>query len=109
MILGPHTITRLRATVTGEDANGNPVLTWPTTGPTVTGCSVQPVQGNEVTVGRETVVTRWQLYAPATADITATDRVIHAGDTYEVDGEVQTWDFVALPHKTATLRLGENL
>ncbi len=112
MILGSHTITVLRATST-EDAYGNQTPTWPTTGTTVTGCSVQPdtqsLRISEVTVGRQTVVSRWQMYAPIGTDIIATDRVVHDGDTYEVDGEVQTWDHVALPHKFARLRRGENL
>jgi hypothetical protein len=65
---------------------------------------VQPVVGAENTVGRDTIVSRWQLFAPADADLTATDRVEFNGDTYEVDGEVQRWDFPPLSHLTALLR-----
>ena len=106
MILGYHTVTVLRATST-EDAYGNQTPSWATATPTtIGGCSVQPVQGDEQTVGRETVVSRWRLFAPPTADVQATDRVIHDADVYEVDGEVQRWDFPPMSHLTCLLRRG---
>lgn len=106
MKLGPHTVTVLRAT-SADDDYGNPTSNWNTAGETtVSGCSVQPVQGDEETVGRDTIVSRWRLYAPADADLKGSDRVRYAGDTYEVDGEVQRWDFPPLSHVTALLRRG---
>lgn len=103
-VLGVHTITVLRATAV-EDDYGNPINQWGSaTSTTVPGCSVQPVQGAEQTVGQETVVSRWQLFAPVGTPLVATDRVIYAGNTYEVDGEVQAWDFDPLSHLVALLR-----
>jgi hypothetical protein len=103
---GDHVVTILRATTT-EDPYGNPVRDWDAATQTqVTGCSVQPVQGDEVTVGRDTVVSRWRLYAPDGTDLLASDRVRFEGDVYEVDGEVQRWDFPPLSHVTALLRRG---
>jgi hypothetical protein len=104
VILGSHTITVRRASST-DDAYGNPERNWASASSvTVSGCSVQPVVGAENTVGRDTIVSRWQLFAPTGTDLTATDRVEFAGDTYEVDGEVQRWDFPPLSHVTALLR-----
>jgi hypothetical protein len=68
---------------------------------------VQPVLGAENTVGRDTIVSRWQLFAPDGTDLLATDRVEFQGATYEVDGEPQRWDFPPLSHVTALLRRGD--
>lgn len=104
-MLGPHTVTVLRAAPGAVDDYGNPVTHWESASQTnVSGCSMQPVEGDEFTTGRDTVVSRWRLYAPVRAHLTATDRVRYAGDVYEVDGEVQRWDFPDAPHLTALLR-----
>lgn len=106
MILGSHTVTVRRATVT-EDDYGNPVRNWATaTSTPVAGCSVQPVIGDEVTVGRDTIVSRWKLYAPDETDLIASDRVEFDGSAYDVDGEVQRWDFPPMSHLTALLTKG---
>lgn len=107
--LGVHTVTVLRATTT-EDDYGNPVRNWGSaTQTTVAGCSVQPVQSmgmdpGEVTVNRQTTISRWRLYAPDGTDVQSTDRVRWDGDVYDVDGEPQRWDFPPLSHVTALLR-----
>lgn len=104
MILGPHTVTVLRAETT-EDEYGNPVRGWDAAGETeVRGCSVQPELGPEVTVGRDTIVPRWRLYAPDGTDLLGSDRVRFDGNTYEVDGEPQRWDFPPLSHIVALLQ-----
>lgn len=104
MTLGSHTITILRATVT-EDRFGNESRSWGTAAQTsVRGCSVQPLDGPEQTVGRDTVVPRWKLFAPAGTDLLASDRVRFNGDDYEVDGAPQVWDFEPLGHVVAFLR-----
>jgi len=106
MRLGPHTVTIRRATTT-EDAYGNPTRNWATaTATVVPGCSVQPVEGDEQTVGRDTVVSRWRLFAPDGTDLLASDRVEHGGQTYEVDSEVGRWDFPPMSHLSALLRRG---
>ncbi len=104
MSIGPHTITVRRATV-ADDALGNETRQWGTaTSTVVPGCYVYPVRGDEQTVGRQTVVSRWGLVAELTTDLEATDRVEWDGDTYDVDTEVQRWDDSALPSLTALLR-----
>lgn len=106
MSLGSHTVTVRRATTT-EDAYGNPVRNWATASSvTVPGCSVQPVTGDEVTVGRDTVVPRWRLFAPDGTDVLASDRVDWQGGSYDVDGEPQRWDFPPLSYVEALLRKG---
>jgi hypothetical protein len=107
--LGPHTVTVTHRPAATTDSFGNPYYDWSTATTTdVTGCSVQPVPAREVIVGRETVVSRWQVWAPSTATVEATDRVVYSGDTYDIDGEVQAWDFPVLPHKTFLLRRSES-
>ncbi len=109
MILGPHTVTIRRATVT-EDTYGNDTRNWATApSVSVSGCSVQPVIGGEALVGRDTVVSRWNLFAPDGTDLLATDRVDWSGTSYEVDGEVQRWGFPPMSHITALLRKGATL
>lgn len=104
MRLGPHTIVVLRASTAGDDY-GNSAPDWATAAETtVEGCSVQPQIGLENTVGRDTVVPRWTLYAPDDADLLATDRVRFDGDDYEVDGEPQRWEFPPLAHLVALLQ-----
>jgi len=108
MILGPHTITIRRAT-TADDGYGNAEPDWDNaTATAVPGCSVQPLAGTELLQGRDTVVTRWTVWAPPETDLVATDRVEWAGETYDVDGDVQRWDFPPLSHLVALLRRGEN-
>lgn len=106
MSLGAHTITVLRAPVV-EDAYGNETRDWSAATTTaVTGCSVQPQVGGESTIGRQTIVSRWQLFAPFETDLLATDRVRWQGVDYEVDSEVQRWDFPPMSHLVALLRKG---
>jgi hypothetical protein len=106
MILGSHSVVVRRASLDDtSDPYGNADRDWSTaTSHQVDNCSVQPQEGREETVGRETVVSRWRIYAPDGTDLLATDRVEWDGDLYEVDGEVQRWDFPPLSHITAMLR-----
>lgn len=66
-------------------------------------CSVQPVQGNELTFNRDTVITRWQLWGPADMPVTAYDRIQHRGDVYEVDGDIMRWS-APLAHVTFLMK-----
>lgn len=105
MRLGQHTVTVVHPTGTTDDGYGNAEPDWAgASRTTVAGCSVQPIVGAEETIGRETVVSRWELFAPDSAALLATDRVEWDGDTYDVDGEVQRWDFPPLSHLVALLR-----
>lgn len=102
MILGPHTVTRMRGTVT-VDSYHNVDVDW-TTPETVDvpGCSFQPGTGTTVLLDREAEMTTAMLWAPIDADIVATDRISYAGSTWNISG-VQRWDFPPLAHLVVML------
>jgi hypothetical protein len=105
----PHTVTVLTPPAPTEDDFGNPVIDWDDASETVEDLwSVQPLEGDEVTLNRETVVSRWTARRRGTSALTATSRAVYAGDTYEVDGEVQRWDFEPLAHVVALLKRSES-
>ena len=58
---------------------------------TVTGCSIQPLTGAEILANRNAVQAQWRVYAPAGADVEATDHVAFGGHDYEVVGEPLRW------------------
>ena len=108
-MLGPHTITVVRAATTASDYGNRPVLDWSNTTDTdVPGCSVQPAPGSMTTVDRDSFITRMQAYVPASADLRSTDRVVFNGDTYDVDGDVLRWDFPGLAHQVVNLRRSQD-
>jgi head-tail adaptor len=93
----PHTITVLTAGQT-TDAYGNTVADWSAATsrqvsayvrPTST--SVRPAGDEYVDVGRDVVQVAWQVHTND-LNITALQRVIHAGITYEIDGKPLVWD-----------------
>ena len=103
------TVTVVRAPVV-VDRYGAEVRDWANATRTLLeGCRVQPLDssgGQIIEPRRDAVVTRWRLFAPAGADLVATDRVEWQGGTYEVDGDVQRWSSPtgALAHVEALLR-----
>lgn len=104
MRLGREVTHILRAPST-EDAFGNPVPDW--TAPTrirVENSNLQPVVGDEETVGRDTVVTRWRYFAPYDTDLRSSDRIEHLDIDYEVDGDVQRWGSGARGYVSALLQ-----
>lgn len=90
--LGTQKIDIIRPGTT-IDPYGNTIPDWATAVTRfVSGCQVQPFVGDETrTAGRDTVTTAWQLFAPASVDLSPLDRVVHDGLTYEVDGEISRW------------------
>lgn len=107
--LGPHTVTVLRAPLVAGDYGNRTTPDWENPVATeVPGCSVQPAPASEFTVDRDTFLTRWVAYLPASADVRATDRIAWAGDTYDVDGDVLRWEFGALSHQVINLRRSED-
>lgn len=89
--------TRLRGvTVTGDYGN-NAALDWAegTLAKVDMACEMQPlpprITGAEDVVQQDRTVTRWNLFLPPGADMTAKDRWRFNGVDYEVDGEVQSW------------------
>jgi hypothetical protein len=98
-----QTITVIRPAWT--DDHGTSVPDWNDASEhTITGCSLQPVAAVEQVLNRDAVTTTWQLFAPASADVTATDRVrAPDGAVYEVTGAVRVWDTGVLDHVDAML------
>jgi hypothetical protein len=57
----------------------------------IRGCSVQPSVYPEYDRDREAVTIGWKLYAPTSAGLLASDRIVSDGLTYEIEGEPLTW------------------
>lgn len=109
MILGPHTIAVLRAPMVPGDYGSGTTPDWSQAASrAVSGCSVQPAPSDEFTVDRDTFITRWQVFAPADADVRPTDRIEWNNDTYEVDGDVLRWEFGDLAHLVIHLQRSED-
>jgi hypothetical protein len=86
-----QTVLRLRGSQV-TDSHASTYTNWDSPATlTISGCSVQPVTGDEYNLGRESVTSRWNLYAPPGADLRSSDRIRHDGVDYEIDGSVQKW------------------
>lgn len=89
-----ETVTRLRATSSLDPySNEQSSADWTTPDElTIDGCAFDPGGSTEpVEVGRTSVETSPTVYAPTDADITAADRVIVRGRTWQVDGDPAQW------------------
>lgn len=73
----------------------------------VTGCSVQPGDGAELTANRQSTEALWTVYAPASIDVRSTDAVRWRGDLYAVDGQPARWSSPTggLDHVVVKLKL----
>lgn len=89
-----QTVTRIRATVGGEDDYGNPTAGTPES-TAITGVSLQPLLGTPTTEASgadyDRTITRWKLFAPPGTDLQTTDRIVQGSLDLEVDGEPVTW------------------
>lgn len=84
-------VTVLRAPLVDADYN-NQEYDWPNATETeVAGCRVQPERGSDYTIDRDAVETRWRLFGPDGMDIRDTDRIMHQGVTYDIEGSVERW------------------
>lgn len=106
--LATDTVTRLRG-ATATNGYGDAAIDWSQTPAelAITGCSVQPVPGQEVLDGRDAVVSRWQWFGPYDADVRSNDRIRHGGVVYDIDGSVEKWKDPTgsgLDHAAALLR-----
>lgn len=107
MILGPHTITRLRAQVVIDPYSGtDDRLDWDSPDElTVGGCSVQPAAAQPILRDmREGVVVDLLVWAPLDSDITERDRVRYDGEDYAVSDTIQRWEFAGLGHLVIPLQ-----
>ena len=88
--LQTDTIERLRGARVSSGYGDDQVADWanPET-VVIRGCSVQPASGPEYVVDRESIVSRWELYAPYGTDLRGGDRVRWQGVTYDIDGAPQ--------------------
>lgn len=95
-----QTVTVLKPAWVAE--RGNQIPDWDyATKATVTGCRLQPAQGDEVHfsgssstdggTARDAVITRFKLFGPPGMDVSALDRVTFRGRTFEVEGPPQHW------------------
>lgn len=58
----------------------------------IPGCAFNPGGSSEpLEVGRESVITRPEVYAPAGSDILAGDKLVVRGEVYEVEGQPASW------------------
>lgn len=96
----PHTITIKRAPLV-SDGKGNMIRDWPNAASTTARAWVQPVSSDEQNLNQDRVVSRWKVFLEPSADMVATDRFVHAGTTFQVDGEVQLWDTGTAHHYEA--------
>lgn len=85
-------VTRLRAT-TAENRYGDKARQWANPDRLdITGCLVAPrTEGEDTANGREGVIVGLTVYAPAGADVLATDRVEIAGIVHTVEGQPGDW------------------
>lgn len=108
--LASETVIRLRGTGVA-DAHANTVVDFTSPAQSaIAGCSVQPMQGDESLLGRDSVTSRWQWFGPPDADVRSDDRIRYRGKDYEVDGSVQDWvdpTGAGLDHRFAYLKLVE--
>lgn len=91
---GPTTVTLLRAGPPGQDGYGNDVLTE--TSVAVPGCVVWPSaasSSDELTAGRDTVITGLTVLAPPGTAVAPVDRVQVPGydGTFDVVGQPADW------------------
>jgi hypothetical protein len=87
-----ETVTLIRRTRTGTDADGNDV--WTDTPVVVPRCAVWPRTAVETLAGgrQDTSIVGLSLLAPPGTVIAVTDRITARGLTWEVDGEPGVWD-----------------
>lgn len=79
----PHEGQRRRPTLS-EDASGNDVYTYPSSGPATRGWAQQR-STTELVGGRETVVTQWWWFTND-PDWLPLDRLVWDGSSFDVDG-----------------------
>lgn len=108
-MLGPHTITVLNPGTKASDYGNATVEDWERPmSITVDGCSVQPGMAVEYTIDRDNTLDRWTVWVPGIdVPLTSKSRVRWRGQTYDVDGDPQVWDFPPVPHMVANLRRSE--
>jgi len=80
-------VARLRASLISA-GYGNQAPDWANATSTSYPAAVGPLSSVEDVVDQQQTTTRLRLILPASADVAAADRIVWAGQTYEIDGEV---------------------
>lgn len=88
-----ETVTRQRATQVSDPYSGETGPSWSNPSEVdIEGCAFDPGGSSEaLDLARNVITTQPTVYAPVGADITAADRLVVRGVTYEVDGDVAVW------------------
>lgn len=83
--------TRLRGVAVAGDYGNPDSVDWTegTLGKLDLPCEMQPESSDEDIVQQQRTTSRWRLFLPAGADMTARDRWRFFGVDYEVDGDVE--------------------
>lgn len=68
-----------------------PVLDWSSPETRTYPAEIQPLASQEFVSDEQRVEGRWWVYLPPVADVLPTDRIVHHGLVYEVDGEPEIW------------------
>jgi hypothetical protein len=98
----PHAGQRRRPTLS-QDASGNDVYTYPTSGPDVPGW-FQQRSTTEFVGGRQTVSTQWWFFCND-QDFGPLDRIAWGADVFEVDGHPKpVWSPDGFHHLEIPLR-----
>lgn len=89
-----ETVTRIREVPGGTDPYGDPIE-GTVEEVEISGCALAPrdtaAEGEEHSYQRDTAVWRYDLYAPAGADIQREDTIRARGHRYEVAGFAHDW------------------
>lgn len=102
------TVTRERATLV-DDGHGNLAESWDSPDTVeIVGCSVQPGASTENLQNRDTTLIAYTVYAPADADVVATDRILIGATPFAIDGEPARWSTgLSLDHMVLLLKRWE--
>lgn len=92
--------TRLRGVVVAGEYGNDASIDWTegTLSKVDYPCEFQPDQTSELVVSGQRTVTRWRVFLPAGADVTAKDRWRFLGVDYEIDGDVERHRFHGAEH-----------
>jgi len=74
-----------------QDEYGNAVPDWSAPASRTIAAYVRPAAASENVADRDAVTAQWQVHTNDLA-ITALDRIVYHGVTYEIDGKPLTWD-----------------
>lgn len=94
MFAAGETVTRLRGAPVVDPYSGeaNGVDWSDPSSLAIPGCAFNPGQSAEPDqVGRNAIITQPEVYTPPGADVTAGDRLVVRGLTYEVEGDPADW------------------